>query len=735
MPSALGPVFEALSAGSNPLLQTLVSFERQLMLALNKGETLSSMAQQRQLRSRAALEEARTQISSLHAALSNLGEHKRFLGATITLLIETLKTQEIHHEGLLESFERDVEALKAVSLHPALVHPDQGLTTLLDCVSLDEKREAHAKGLESHRKMAEHRDKLLNDWSSIRNDTDLLERDSQDYLAGVQAVEAELEGRDGADVVAKQASCLKMLECHYEQALEVASQLLKAGVSSSGVQGLSGSSLALGAIHTLNDLSNEQADAVPTMEAGDASLVVLERKAYGAKATASSILLRRLRQVSSLQDRMQAARSRAKLLQVAHKEKEEQFQELTSLRCMPAAYEAFLLEVARRKSFTRVFGSRVEDALEAIAALRSTEILARDRFMSDHLVHLPPVIVEGSPGLTAMPPNFSPTTSIMIPDPASESLPDVEGAHSYGGAALAESLREEVVGEGVNTAEGSIILDGTQADTESNLDALKYENALLQAELLRYTGRQLPLADEGEQGGEEEARGLPEVPLPEGRAASEVTAHEPHSPHGHASTSEGLALLQQLVQAWLSEQKDEGELEEELGLVELKPTAGTATPEGKAWSADRIAAVIRKARLKTSEAELQLRGEQEGLALPTLTPAPPEGYIKICDFQPGDFALFLLSFAQGSSGLQLEGGAAEAKKLYIAFTHKRQKSYILAEESMDPAWEAEERYPIYILALITAVLGPETEDVPDDQPGPSPTQTFHLVADIIVAPL
>jgi hypothetical protein len=76
---------------------------------------------------------------------------------------------------------------------------------------------------------------------------------------------------------------------------------------------------------------------------------------------------------------------------------------------MPAAYSALLQEVVRRRAYRQVFEARVAAAAEEAAALRSCEIVARDRFLREHLVSLPVMFVEAVPALTRMPPQFDPS--------------------------------------------------------------------------------------------------------------------------------------------------------------------------------------------------------------------------------------------------------------------------------------------------------------------------------------
>ena len=77
-------------------------------------------------------------------------------------------------------------------------------------------------------------------------------------------------------------------------------------------------------------------------------------------------------------------------------------EELAHVRNMPQAYEAALAEVVRRRSFGRVYVSKVEAVAESLARLRASEVRHRERFLRRHGANLPKVRCLGRPcGLAA----------------------------------------------------------------------------------------------------------------------------------------------------------------------------------------------------------------------------------------------------------------------------------------------------------------------------------------------
>ncbi|KAG5189960.1 hypothetical protein JKP88DRAFT_352875 [Tribonema minus] len=367
--------------------------------------------------------------------------------------------------------------------------------------------------------------------------------DGGDQAETVTAEAATAATAAAAALVSSQLQRLNKLERNYEEVVRVATEQLQ--LAAAGGEAQQGGATIIALVQELDTRYNAQTDMVPAMQQADAELCELLHGAARAKAAQDMAVRARLHEVSTLQSRIQEILNWARLMgraraekeeQFSHLEKkEEQFSHLEKVQRMPAAHAALLSEVVRRRAYGALVAARAAAAAEDAASLRSAEIVARDAFLRRHMVNLPVAFLEAAPALSRMPPRFIPT----IDDQEDQALPDIRaediGLTDDAVAAAVMNARAEGDGEaspphapavgsgggGVSggsgggsgghaserpppaLVKGSLILPAEEAESGSAHDdrssgvqlaaraaELKYQNAMLRAEVLRLQQQQ-----------------------------------------------------------------------------------------------------------------------------------------------------------------------------------------------------------------------------------------------------
>ncbi len=515
------------AASSSPLLQTITNFERQFMLALNKGEVLSEVSTKWVEDVQAAEDIAKMRHAALLAAKSNLQFHMDALSKTYYEGASRLKDQKQCHAAILDHFDDDLELLGRIQLHPALTPSTDSRYTLLDCVPVDKERALHEACQQSHRRMEAHEANMVGAWERLKAGVSKQQDDHETehiHLSHARSLSSRSgcsideergdHGEDGGQsssiewggdwlVRAKKDAVdqeLRLLELqkNYDTALAMAERQLSLNLDDANI--------SMEAIQDLNALFTGQRGLMPDMLATDESL----RKAVGRgreiASMSSKALNKGLKEIARLQNKIQEVQSWLRFMRAASDQKDDQFSHLEKIQRMPSAYEAFKNEIVRRCAYSSVFKAQVSEAVDLIAALRSREIVARDVFRHCHLVNLPVFFLEIAPGLCEQqPPHFDPMVKESNEAATTRGpthLPNIQAADI--GTTEEDARRAVRESSGDSEAETDQALktdeeeggqaeeilnspeeESSNAENAHGLASLQYENALLRAEIIR----------------------------------------------------------------------------------------------------------------------------------------------------------------------------------------------------------------------------------------------------------
>jgi hypothetical protein len=105
---------------------------------------------------------------------------------------------------------------------------------------------------------------------------------------------------------------------------------------------------------------------------------------------------KRLAAISELQTKVKDSQNRVSLYsQAMTKQHQPYFQRLSVIRQMPAAYQAVLAEVSRRRAFKRVFKVEANQMAERLSRSLHDEATRRERYHSSWTNILPSTFIDG----------------------------------------------------------------------------------------------------------------------------------------------------------------------------------------------------------------------------------------------------------------------------------------------------------------------------------------------------
>jgi hypothetical protein len=366
------------------------------------------------------VEEVCIQRDAVHVALANLLHHFTSLQQSTTSLIDRHHSQQARHRSLLDSFEPTLAALQHKALHPALAHALQeaiasdpraasgsGMdcaairkagqgggvegVSLLDCVPVGRVKDWYGECREADQRLAL--------WMTDLAEAVIRLRDGVNAQKGV-ALPVDVGSLWGLveglrEQHAAQEMGLSEAQDRYQEALRTMVEALRKGDGTVG-----------GCVAKVEEAGRAQGALLARMEERDAALTQTAHSLLSSKQQSSAWLAHVLRAISSLQSQIQALRSDLAIGEQAVGEAKRHFGHLEHLEKLGEAYDALLLEISRRRAYSRLFELKVKGAVGDIARFREGETNARAEFLRLHAGHLMPVFSHIFPGMQDRPPHF-----------------------------------------------------------------------------------------------------------------------------------------------------------------------------------------------------------------------------------------------------------------------------------------------------------------------------------------
>lgn len=317
--------------------------------------------------------------------------------------------------------------------------------TLRDCVPLKRVRDWYEECCQTHDKLARWVGDVGGSLGHLKEGVELRRGEVRtvDWLAAlakdVEALKAQLHEQEKSTATLEEAR---------SNALERIRGALGADPGDGGDGAGGGTAASSGAkqydtCQWLQGLLDRQAGVMVSLESVDLDMLGQARRVGEAKARTGAWLGRHLHEVSALQGDIQQLRSSLAIGDQALRTERRHFAQLEHLERLPEAYEALLLEIARRRAYARLFELKVKGALDGVARFREGETTARADFLKRHAGHLMPVFAQLLPTMQDRPPHFQAKALALDEE---QRLPAVTVGDVP--AAMAQQLAVAAAGEG-----------------------------------------------------------------------------------------------------------------------------------------------------------------------------------------------------------------------------------------------------------------------------------------------
>ncbi|TPX52556.1 hypothetical protein SeMB42_g01328 [Synchytrium endobioticum] len=325
------------------------------------------------------LEEQRVQADALSVALTNLQGHTKVLSEAFDTFSSHAHRELSKHSNLLQSFEPDLLALQRIHIHPLISDEPK---TLADYVPEERLRTWADNCKAAHEQLLRKTSSLTETMSSIRERTESEMRQPIDVdLPKLESLWASVR-----EMVARADQKRQIFARDLTRVEGILRQMFNGGSE------LQASDKLLALEHLAKIHRDEY---VP--ETIKADWYIRENVIYfrNSKEHASTQMISRLQSISSIQSSIAAATTLLNTLNTTLSAQSTAFAQLLHVHRMPSAWGATLVEIVRRREYSKVFLSRAKEMAELLSKFRAQEERRRENFKAEIGMYLPSGLIRG----------------------------------------------------------------------------------------------------------------------------------------------------------------------------------------------------------------------------------------------------------------------------------------------------------------------------------------------------
>ncbi|KAG0234848.1 oligomeric, coiled-coil, peripheral membrane protein [Actinomortierella wolfii] len=332
------------------------------------------------------MEELRVQAMAVQVALTNLDAHSRSVIDTFEKF-NAFATKEFTKQArLLQSFPRDIETLRRIRVHPALLQPDNTDRYIADFIPADKLVIWADRCREIHEGLVREGKELALAIKEVQEGTLAIRNNSGINLEQLEAAMTEI-----LQTVEQQSQLRHRLERDQSKVKERITDLASpARLSSAAVN-----------LEELSQLANVyQTDYIVTSRHADEELRNKVGIFISAKQSQTANLITQLMHISKLQSTIASIPPSLGSLDDALRKRDADFSQLVYVQRIPIAYGALMVEIVRRREYTKLLLQKSQQLAEVMSRFRHLEQRRRDSFRSEVAKFVPVVV----PGLDDAPP-------------------------------------------------------------------------------------------------------------------------------------------------------------------------------------------------------------------------------------------------------------------------------------------------------------------------------------------
>ncbi|KAF9156948.1 oligomeric, coiled-coil, peripheral membrane protein, partial [Linnemannia schmuckeri] len=401
------------------------------------------------------MEELRMQSLAVQVALTNLDAHSRSVLETFEKF-NAFATKELTKQArLIQSFPRDIEALRQIRVHPALLPPDSPERYIADFIPTDKLILWAERCREIHEGLLRDGKDLSRSIKEVQEGTVAIRSNS-----GINLAQLENAMEDILHTVEQQSQIRQRAERDQSRVKERVMEI-------SRPEGFSGSASTLEALGQLAEVY--KTDYIAASRQSDEMLREKLGIFISAKRSQTANLISQLMHISRLQSTIASIPLSLADLDDALRKRDADFSQLVYVQRIPIAYGALVVEIVRRREYAKLLLQKSQQLAEVMSRFRQMEQRRRDSFRSEVAKFVPVVV----PGLDDVPP-FCEINALHTRD----RLPPFTREHVAEFERLVNQLSVGLGGQGSEAAESHVLgADQSMAGAssisgESNQDAL-----------------------------------------------------------------------------------------------------------------------------------------------------------------------------------------------------------------------------------------------------------------------
>ncbi|XP_020577721.1 autophagy-related protein 11 [Phalaenopsis equestris] len=365
-----------LDDASDPALKALGSYERQFRFHFQFANVIYGSTRSKFEVCKRLLREMQVQERALETAQGNLGHTFRKLQQRYTDFIKCFNQQHRYHSELLKNFERDVERLRSVKLHPLLQNDSR--KCLLDLVKENDLRKWADNCFNSHKQFEVKVSQLKQNFGELSRRVDGVFHDMDS--TGIK--ELELMMKDHQIFLNDQKSILQSLSKDVGTVKRLVDDCIN--YQSSKPLRPHDAISGLGSMYEVHEKNH-----LPNVQNCDHTIAKLLANSTAKKNETNMAVHFCMQKVKSSQLSIKDTMNELHAFQEVMGHKEKEFDDLMLVNGISHAYRACLAEVVRRKSYSKLYMGLAGQCAEKLAADRETEIRRREGFCKAWSKYIP----------------------------------------------------------------------------------------------------------------------------------------------------------------------------------------------------------------------------------------------------------------------------------------------------------------------------------------------------------
>ncbi|OWM89982.1 hypothetical protein CDL15_Pgr012619 [Punica granatum] len=374
----------------DPAMKALPSYEQQFRYHFQCGNSVYTRTYKVYEMCERFLTEIKVQESAIEVARTNLEQYYKVINQNYTDFMKRYVQQKRAHSDLLVNFERDLERLRSIKLHPNLQKDSR--KCLLDFLKEEELRRLEENCKSSHRQFE---NKVLQ-FKQMFGD---VKRKVEDLFGGKASLSVrnlERMVKEHQRYINEQRSIMQSLSKDVNTVKKLVDDCVSPQQLSSSLRPHDAVS-ALGPMYEVHDKNH-----LPRMISCDRSILKLLELCRDRKNEMSSFLHTYIQRVTYASYVIKDVKLQFPVFREAMVRQDDLFMDLRLVRGLGPAYRACLAEVVRRRSSMKLYMGMAGQLAERLTARREVEVRRREEFLKAQGSYLPRDVLV-SMGLSDMP--------------------------------------------------------------------------------------------------------------------------------------------------------------------------------------------------------------------------------------------------------------------------------------------------------------------------------------------